>query len=101
MVRHLSLLLVPLPGTVKYSQRMKSQTEHQGNREGKNIIRKTISLSLFSSLSLLVSLSVFLSLSPSLAHYLITLKSNCITLHFTGHLVPPGLPVLLAKGENG
>lgn len=38
---------------------------------------------------------------PSCSHHLITLESNCITLHFTGHLVPSRTASSACQRRNG
>lgn len=97
VIEHL-ILLVPLPDAIKYSERVKSQTEQQGNMEGINLISKTstMPISVFLSFSL-GSPCISVSFSIFLIHHLIPPKSNCITLNVAGHLVPPGLLFLACQ----
>lgn len=81
MMKYFPLLLVPLPGSVKYSQRMKSQTEQQGNREGINIIRKISNLPLSIFLSFSLSLSVYFHFFLRLSHS--SSNTSKIKLHYT------------------
>lgn len=83
MMKYFPLLLVPLPGSFKYSQRMKSQTEQQGNREGINIIRKISNLPLSIFLSFFLSLSVYFRLFLCLSHSSSNISKNQIALHST------------------
>lgn len=103
MMRHLSphLCSSPVWTNTRREWNHKQNIKRTGKAK-KYIIRKTICLFLFPSLSFLVCLSSCLaSSSLSLSRHLITQKSNYIKLHFTGHIVPSGLPFQLPKRENG
>lgn len=75
---------MPLPGTATHHQSGNYSHSSEGAGKGKNIIRKTICLSVLLFLSVSAALSVFLRRSASVFPFSLTSSNNAgIKLHYT------------------